>query len=300
MLIDFIKKLYIFSKVICQTLRSFKTIQPKNMQIWIITSGLDNIQLFHILHKYDHHYHILRDQANGPYDHNTFSQNIATIKQNIQTLKSKWADKIILPPIYELYFHNKNKHTKTILPIFQNYILEYAFKYSLVGKIGFVGWLWAIDQIQDLIQPLAQDYQLTQRQQKIKKFHQPFAIWRKKTILWNDLLKTLGTNHWMINKLIKTDLKYFKDANVDTLIPLSYGYLAYDKTLRSHLNFKKIRYHDISKLENIIQNLLSNDETSKYDISLYSRGNTHFLDKKKRKWLLARGKQIDIKKKSID
>jgi hypothetical protein len=38
---------------------------------------------------------------------------------------------------------------------------------------------------------------------------------------------------------------------VDTLIPLNYGYFHYQTTISKYLNFKKIRFHNLKKVEEI-------------------------------------------------
>jgi hypothetical protein len=57
----------------------------------------------------------------------------------------------------------------------------------------------------------------------------------------------------MVNKVIKFDLRYFKDAMVDVVVPLNYGYFNYEKTISKFFNFKKIKFHGIEKLEEIFQ-----------------------------------------------
>ena len=75
---------------------------------------------------------------------------------------------------------------------------------------------------QGLITNLAKDYLLTDNQKSIKKFHSPFHYWAKEMVLWKYYLTNLSYSHVLVNKIIKFDLRYFKDAMVDTLIPLNY------------------------------------------------------------------------------
>jgi hypothetical protein len=49
------------------------------------------------------------------------------LKQGVET--------IIVPPTYELALLEK-KTKAAILPLFTTYVLDYCFKYSLVGKLG--------------------------------------------------------------------------------------------------------------------------------------------------------------------
>ncbi|MBU0626154.1 hypothetical protein KKH82_01690 [Patescibacteria group bacterium] len=57
----------------------------------------------------------------------------------------------------------------------------------------------------------------------------------------------------MVNKIIKHDMRYFKDALVDTIIPLNYGYFHYQNTLSKFFNFKKIRFHKLQKVEDVFK-----------------------------------------------
>jgi hypothetical protein len=109
-----------------------------------------------------------------------------------------------------------------ILPIFKKYVL-YALYYSLVGKIGFVGDLLDKENFQNLFyEKILSEYVFNPIQQKIKKFNKNFPIWIKVVPMWKYYLMQFGARDRMVRKTIKTDLKYFKDADVDTLIPLNW------------------------------------------------------------------------------
>jgi hypothetical protein len=98
----------------------------------------------------------------------------------------------------------------------------------------------------------------------------------------------------MVNKIIKFDLRYFKDAMVDTLIPLNYGYFVYQTTISKFLNFKKIRFHKLDKLEKIFQSLLT-PSTTPYRVQVYHTGHAEFLTREKKwMWMLGRGKNVAI------
>jgi hypothetical protein len=70
----------------------------------------------------------------------------------------------------------------------------------------------------------------------------------------------------MVNRVVKEDLKYFKDAMVDTLIPLNYGYFNYQNTISKFLNFKKIRFHKLEKIEELFQSFAM--KASKYSVKI--------------------------------
>jgi len=78
----------------------------------------------------------------------------------------------------------------------------------------------------------------------------------------------------MINKIITTDLRYFKDANIDTLIPLDYSYFNFQKTITSFFNQKKQKFHKRDVLANIFATTIEDNSIIKKEsqeiISIYS------------------------------
>ncbi len=257
------------------------------MKIWIITSNFDQLSLFKFLNKYDFEYHILRDWNNWPYWDKDLEYNLHNIQAWIDFLKKKKVDYIILPPIYELY-SNDNK----ILPLFTTY-LEWALQKSLVGKIWFVWDFADIHVIEKTFFDLAKNYELTSNQQKIEKFHYPFSVRKKETTLWKFYLYKLWFRDHMIRDTIKNDLKYFKDANVDTIIPLNRWYLFFENIIKSKLNLKKQKFHWTKFVQWCFENLVDLTLQEKYEVTIYPNGTPDFLLKeKKRLWMLERGKTI--------
>jgi hypothetical protein len=104
---------------------------------------------------------------------------------------------------------------------------------------------------QTLVKNVAKTYSLAPNQQLIKKFNLPFVYRAKETPLWKYYLTSLSYSDILVNKIIKFDLRYFKDAMVDTLIPLNYGYFHYQTTITKFLNFKKIRFHNLQNIEKV-------------------------------------------------
>ena len=277
------------------------------MKIWIITSGSETLTLFRFLSTYDHTYVVYYDFFHWPYGDKTFEQSLACVQKGIDYLTTQGVDYIILPPVYELHYlaesikrkaeSGKQKADK-ILPLFKNYLLEYVFKYSLLGKLWFFGDFADVEIIQNLIQPLAKEYVPTDNQKSIKKFHFPFVYWIKETPLWKYYLTSLSYSNILVNKIIKFDLRYFKDAMVDTIVPLSYWYFHYQTTITKFLNFKKIRFHTLEKLEAIFQWLpifSSKDEKKSYAIKIaYTWNKAMLLREKRLLRLLQRGKSTEI------
>ena len=69
------------------------------------------------------------------------------------------------------------------------------------------------------------------------------SFWSKDTRIFSHLLQKLARKSLLVNTVIKQDLRYFKDAAVDTLIPLNYSYFLAERTISKFLNFRKIRFH---------------------------------------------------------
>jgi len=121
--------------------------------------------------------------------------------------------------------------------------------HSLVGKIGLMG-DWSDTQVaQPLFEAFSKKYALTDNQKNTAKFQQPFARRVKEVQMWKYFLTTLSYSDPLVNRVVKHDLRYFKDANVDTIIPLNYGYFSYQNTISKFCNYKKCRFHKIERLE---------------------------------------------------
>ena len=111
---------------------------------------------------------------------------------------------------------------------------------------------------------------------------------------WKYLLDTVSWSHPLVNRIIKQDLRYFKDANVDTLIPLNYSYFHVEKSIHNVCNTKKMKFHGVKELESIFyeQKIIS----SHYSVSVYCTGHGEFLTREKKlMWLLGRGKRDAVK-----
>jgi len=108
------------------------------------------------------------------------------------------------------------------LPLFQTYLKDYCFGNSLVGKIGIFGDHADLQEGQKLIQEEAKHFTPAEKQKSTKKFAFPFAYRAKETGLRKYYLNTLSYSEPMVNAVIKHDLRYFKDAGIDTAIPLNY------------------------------------------------------------------------------
>jgi hypothetical protein len=99
----------------------------------------------------------------------------------------------------------------------------------------------------------------------------------------------------MMHNVVKDDLRYFTDAGVDTLIPLNYGYFAYDVTIAKFFRSKKCRWHRIEKLSQVFASLTNEYEQDRYAVTILHTGTMeHLKAEKKWMWLLQRGKEIIV------
>ena len=93
---------------------------------------------------------------------------------------------------------------------------------------------------QVFLKELEKKYELTDNQKAMKKFQQPFSYWCKDVRMWKYFLRSLQPRDYLINKVVKFDLRYFKDANVDTVVPLNYAFFAFEKTMKRFFNFNRL------------------------------------------------------------
>lgn len=251
------------------------------------------LSIFQFVHRYDHEYIVWYDDA-SPFWWDTSSDLVMDrVRLGIDFLLSKGVDVVVVPPVVELLLNSwivDYKSPIQVLPLFSRYVLDQCLPFSLVGKIGIAGDYLDITLGQELLKKLTANFELTDNQREIKKFHFPFVWWGKEVRLWRSLLDSLSWSSPLVNTLIKNDLKYFKNAAVDTLIPMNYSYFFVEKTISHLLNFKKTKFHGIAKLESVFQKMLGQKNTD-YSVAVFYTGHGSFLTRNKRLlWLLDKWK----------
>lgn len=265
------------------------------MKIGIVTSWFENLALFKFLSKYDFDYHIYWDWNNWPYGDKWFEYSLGKVEQWVKFLIDKWVDFIIVSPVYELYIDNPK-----ILKLFSSYLFDNCFSFSLVWKIWLIWDFSDIQVIQEKLKDISKDYVLSENQRKVKKFNFPFAFWNKEVGLWKSFLTKITFRSFTISKIIKFDLKYFKDACIDTLIPLNYGYFLYERLIKGKINQNKTRFHWIDKLEECFKSIIKNWELrieswENYWVTFYTNWTLDILlNEKKWIWLLQRWNNTKI------
>jgi len=90
----------------------------------------------------------------------------------------------------------------------------------------------------------------------------------------------------LVHHRIKQDLRYFKDAGVDTIIPCNYSYFLVQKAIEK-ARYTKMRFYKLSILEKIFVDLKC--EKSQYSVSVVCTDHADFLKREKKlQWLLCK------------
>lgn len=264
------------------------------MKIWILTSSPDNLYLFRFLNEYNFSYYIWYDQEWWHRWDKTTDFVQKRIEMGLDHLIEQWVTKCVLPPSRELVFLGIKKYKDYILPLFSTFLAQQILPWSRIGKIGLLG-DYADLEYQHVIKNLIWWYTLSEKQQKTKNFHTPYAYWSKQTPLRKHFLVSLGRKDRMMHNVIKRDLNYFADAWVDSLIPLNYWYFAYDVTISKFFRTKKCRWHRLEKLAAQFAELTHEYEQDTYSVTiLYTGTLAHLQAEKKWMWMLQKGKQVEL------
>ncbi len=247
------------------------------MKIWLFTSWLENLSILKELKQYNVDIIIYMNQDSRPIEDKSLELQEKYVKEWIKRLKEEWAEKIIIHPIWEIKYKNDN----FILPLFQN-IIKQTLNYSIVWKI----WLFWNDLDLELIENYLEDYKTkyvkTERQKKIKKF-ECCKFYKKEISVWKYNTIVLSKRNWMLRKLIKTDLRYFFDCWIDSILPTTYNIYHFENIINQKR--KKIHFQFMKDWW-FLKDMLW-DRNNKYSIKFIWNWNTNmFLKHKKREILL--------------
>ena len=270
------------------------------MNLGIISSWIDTLALFQFLTRYDNEYLIYCDQTNFPYWEKSLDFTLNSIEKAGEFLIKKWAEVVIVDPVYELALkYSDKKLSFKVLPLFQEYLQEYAFKHSLVGKIWILSDFWSSSNIQNLCEKEEKNYKPTDEQKLIKKFSYPFHYRVKSASSRTTNINDLWVHNPYLIRTMKNDLRYFKDAYVDTILPMHYHYFRMQRAIKSFFNFHKIRFHDLSVVEKCFNSLVEKSDW-KYWVNVRINQPSDFLTRDKQlMWLMQRGKNIEATIKEI-
>lgn len=251
------------------------------MKIGIISSWTETLSLFKFLTRYDNEYLVYCDQTNFPYWEKSLDYTLECIEKAGEFLTQKWAEIIIVDPVYELALkHSDKKLWFKVLLLFQKYLHEYAFKHSLVGKIWILSDFWSSKKVQELLEKEEKNYVPTDEQKSIKKFSYPFHYRVKSASSWVRNISDLWVHNPYLIRTMKNDLRYFKDAYVDTIMPMHYHYFRMQRAIKSFFNFHKMRFHDFSVVEKCFTELIENNHSS-YNVSIWTNQPSDFIIREK-------------------
>jgi len=234
------------------------------MKLGIFTSWLENLSLLKILKQYNVDLIVYIDQDAWPIEDKTLSFQEKYIKKGIQILQEAGAEKIILHPIWEL----KYREESFIFPLYQNIIAQ-TLKYSIVWKIWLLGNKLDLDFVEKYLESYIKNYVPTERQKHNKKFN-CCKFYKKNISVWKYNTIVLSKRNWMIRKLIKTDLRYFFDCAVDSILPTTYDIYHFENIIKQK---KKKIHFQFMKDWLFLDNLLWKKE-NKYTLKLIENGNT--------------------------
>ncbi len=242
------------------------------MRVGIFTSGLENLSLLKILKQYNLEIVVYINQDCWPLEDKSIDFQRKYVEEWIKFLLSKKVDKIILHPLWEIKFLKED----FILPLYRN-IIDQTLKYSIVWKIGLFWNEIDLSEVKNFLENYVKTYHPTDRQKKNKKFWD-FKFYTKDISVWKYNTVVLGKRNWMIRKLIKTDLRYFFDCNVDSILPTTYDVYHFEHII----NQKKKKLHfQRMKDWKFLEDLFWSPE-NKYSLEVYTQGNTNlFLNNKK-------------------
>lgn len=148
------------------------------------------------------------------------------------------------------------------------------------------------------MQTYADRHVLTPKQSNTKSFHASFAWWTREVSLRNYLLRRLSPRQYMVNTIIKHDLRYFKDAAVDTILPLQYNYFAFEKIIARYFGARRYKFHPMSSIASCFAAWYEENKeisSAAYTISLHATGSMHMLTQQKHLLaIMTRGGQEEL------
>jgi len=247
------------------------------MKIGIFSSWLENLSLLKVLKQYNVDIVVYINQDCWPFEDKILSFQEKYVKKAIEILKNEKVDKIILHPLWELKFIENN----LIFPLYKN-LIDKTLKYSIVWKIGLFWNDIDLNEMEKFLYEYVKNYNLTERQKRIRKFN-GFKFYKKDISVWKYNTVVLSKRNWMLRKLIKTDLRYFFDCGVDSILPTTYDVFNFEHIIKQKK--KKLHFQSIDKWDFLDSFLW--ERGNKYSLKVIGEWNINmFLKHKKWKiWL---------------
>lgn len=271
------------------------------MRIGCIWDGHDLLGLMWILGQSDHEYHLITDHRIRP----SSTKSAATQRMSMQTLleyaRTLGCDAVVLPPVYES--HGLTIEGLKVIPLFATTVEQYVLPWSIVNKRGILtDDLSSTEDLTTSLNASYEGYTPTENQANNKHYQvKPVLTFHQVPQMKYHQL-TYAKREWMIRKAWKYELRTLKDAAIDTVILWDYSLLYREQVLRHHLNWKKIDIIWKSQITKVFEDLCW-VKSDAYSITVHTtdaEGFEHtFLSDKKWKWMLERGKSIEVKVKKL-
>ena len=212
--------------------------------------------------------HIMCDPLLDTYKISAPEHVWAALRSYINILLEQGVTHILVWPRYEYMIMQDSQYAPYVVPLFECYMKEFVLAYTLVGKLGFRGDRADIEMIEKMIWSLRKNFVASARQQSLSKFHHHLPLWTLETDLQRQLIWAWYKRHRVLNNVIKYDLHHFKDADVDTLVPLDYVYWQTEKILKHYFNTRKRRFHGLSALQQLLLKLMPWWQDIPYHVTL--------------------------------
>lgn len=257
------------------------------MRVGIVGAGYETIALLSVLPLQGLEVVLFLDRQQRPRGVKPSEVVRDRVTRGAGYLMEQWIDFLLVPPAYEARMCQQ--YPQQVLPLFSHYMHDRVCSQSRVGKLGVLTTRSDMSSAEEAVQSLTAGYTLSDRQQRHKWFVAGFQVRCKDVTHWQFQLPFAGRRDRMVRNLIKTDLRYFKDAAVDTLIPFDRSILYREKQI-VHRMWSKKKFHGRTAVESIVHHLLSSASRGHTSSSLQIYTTSplgYIMASRPRKWLLS-------------
>ena len=77
---------------------------------------------------------------------------------------------------------------------------------------------------------------------------------------WKYFLRSLSPRNYLINKVVKFDIRKLKDSDVDTVLPTERSHFAMEKTIERFFNQKRTKWHNLASLAACFEKIMKDHE----------------------------------------
>ncbi len=254
------------------------------MKICIIWGWYDYLPIIPVLNQYKHTYMFVHDTALWPLTEKSEQYITERLTQIMNHMLKKYAiDSFLLPPFLE---YCAPRSQKNICSYYQDFFHQ-ALRKARIGKV----WVMTTHPnkmvIQSFIETLLQDYTLTPQQQRTKKFHTPCNLWIKECRFIPVFVPLMAKSDWMVRKKIKNYLSFFKDADVDLLVPYSWEILYYEKVI-THMLSSRMCFAGLELFRWVLESRLKENQDNHYHTTVLWFDRPRWLSEKKRQLPLSK------------